>query len=75
MSRRSNKNYIFKTIYYDGINLTIIKLCFRLFWAIFYVAFIYYTPSLIMRTNENVIVPTYYYLILGFVCTEHEVSS
>ncbi|KAE9541116.1 hypothetical protein AGLY_004361 [Aphis glycines] len=46
----------------------------RLLWSIPYVVLIYYTPILI-KSNGVVNVPTYYYLILVFICIVHEILA
>ncbi|VVC28214.1 Hypothetical protein CINCED_3A016125 [Cinara cedri] len=46
----------------------------RLLWSFTYVILIYYTPALI-NTNGVVDVPIYYYVILGLICTVHEILS
>jgi len=47
--------------------------CFRLLWNVAYVALIYYTPALLARNDKHVST-YYYYSILVFVKTVHEVS-
>lgn len=46
----------------------------RLLWAVTYVVLIHYTPSLI-RNNEVVSIPVYYYFLLGIVCLMNEMMN
>lgn len=47
---------------------------FRLLWNISFVAFIYYTPKMI-QINGFVNIPMYYYALLVFILSIHDVSS
>uniref|UniRef100_A0A2H8TZP9 Acetyl-coenzyme A transporter 1 n=2 Tax=Melanaphis sacchari TaxID=742174 RepID=A0A2H8TZP9_9HEMI len=47
----------------------------RLMWGIVFAVLVYYTPNFIQKKHGHIIIPQYYYLILGLVSLVNELLS
>jgi len=52
----------------------LLQLYFRLFWNVTFIALVFYTPKMI-RNNDIIDIPIYYYAILVFIVSIHDVSE